>query len=653
VTGVNAGLTGEPVLRYDEMEQAQKDTSLASLVALAVVALIFIFGYRELGRPLKATACLVVGIGYTTAFATLTVGHLNILTITFVPILIGLAIDFGVHLITRYEEELRRGRTERIALDRALVATGTGICTSGLTIAAAFLAMTLTNFKGIQEMGIISGGGLLVCLVPMMTMLPAMLLKRKGQEIVQPPPVKTKTLRREKIEQLWLRRPVTMVTLGVLLTIMALLQLRNIVFDYNLLNLQSANLPAVVYEKKLLHSSPRSLLSCAAVVNSIPEALELEKRIRQLGSVLSVDSVVPLISDNQHAKLNLVRQIKAEAAAIEFRAMDRAALDLTALNRTLDTFAETLNGAMFVLNRQSLPDLREQVRILRDSLTQLRTRLAGKPVEPNASKLTVFQRALFLDLEETLTALKNQNDQEALQARDLPPGLHSRFIGRTGKFLLQIYPKRDVWQHENQEEFVRELRSIVPDVTGSPVQFYEYTISIKKSFQVSAAYALGAITLMLLLHFRNAAGVLLILMPVVVGICWMIGLMVKFGIVFNPANIIAITLLIGIGVTNGIHILNRFSEEKHPTVLAKSTGKAVLVSALTTIAGFGSLMLAQHDGIASLGKLMALGTATCMLAAITILPAVLILLTRSGWMLAHGWFSSQKAKPDDAKPSEE
>ena len=94
VPGVNVGLTGEPVLDYDEMAQSQKDTTLASIVSLVLCALIFIYGYNETGRPVKATICLLVGLAYTLAFATLTIGHLNILTITFVPMLIGLAIDF-------------------------------------------------------------------------------------------------------------------------------------------------------------------------------------------------------------------------------------------------------------------------------------------------------------------------------------------------------------------------------------------------------------------------------------------------------------------------------------------------------------------------------------------------------------------------------
>ena len=169
VPGLNVGLIGEPVLDYDEMKQSQKDITLASIVSLVLCALIFIYGYNETGRPVKATACLVIGLAYTLAFTTLTVGHLNILTITFVPMLIGLAIDFGVHLVTRYEEELRHGKTEEAAMTKAMVFTGQGIFTGALTTAGAFLAMAFTHFKGIQEMGIICGGGLLLCLVPMMT----------------------------------------------------------------------------------------------------------------------------------------------------------------------------------------------------------------------------------------------------------------------------------------------------------------------------------------------------------------------------------------------------------------------------------------------------------------------------------------------------
>ena len=240
--------------------------------------MIFIYGYQETGRPLKATVCLLPGLGYTLAFTTLVVGHLNILTITFVPMLIGLAIDFGVHLITRYEEELRRGRSEEEAIRKALVFTGQGIFTGAMTTAVAFLAMGLTNFKGIQEMGVICGGGMIVCLIPMMTMLPVMLF-RGGQNVLdhghQPTARSADDALRARLEQIWLSRPVLVTVVTVALAAIAITQFSKVYFDYDLLHMQSAGLPAVVHEKKLIDGTPQSVLFAAVIAKTPEEALEL------------------------------------------------------------------------------------------------------------------------------------------------------------------------------------------------------------------------------------------------------------------------------------------------------------------------------------------------------------------------------------------
>jgi predicted RND superfamily exporter protein len=210
-----------------------------------------------------------------------------------------------------------------------------------------------------------------------------------------------------------------------------------------------------------------------------------------------------------------------------------------------------------------------------------------------------------------------------LRVEDLPPALHDRFVGTSGKFLLQIYPNTDVWQRDNQEKFVAALRTVDPNVTGTPVQLLEYETLLKDSYVQAAWYSLAAIAIMVLFHFRSLGAVILALLPVAIGTLWLAGLMGWFGIPINLANIMTLPLVIGIGVTNGIHILNRFAEERTPNILARSTGKAVLVSGLTAIAGFGSLILAKHRGIYSLGCLMAVGIATCMIAGLTFLPALL------------------------------
>lgn len=639
VPGVNAGVTGEPVLEFDEMAQSQKDTIVASVISLVLVAFIFIYGYHESGRPIKATVCLVVGLAYTLAYATAVVGHLNLLSITFVPMLIGLAIDFGVHLVTRYEEELRHGRTEREAIERALVYTGQGIFTGCFTTAGAFLAMGFTNFRGIQEMGIICGGGLLICLLPMMTLLPVLVLRGR-QNVIDHlhPPVENP---RARIERLWLERPWTVLGLTVGASLLATSYAVGVRFDYNLLKLQSDSLPSVRFERKLLAAADRSLLYCAVITDSLPKALALERQVKNLPSVANVDSMALYLTEDQTRKLEVIREIKRTLGSLPLPPPDRGPVDLRDFDLTLWGLHGYLGLACDEVEEAGEMELLEELKALRSSIMRLRVRMTAGPRPQNAQKLAAFQQALLDDIQGTFRSLLSQDDRDRMQVEDLPPVLRNRFVSRNGdRHLLQVYPRHDVWQREYQEAFVCELRQCLdprntgsPVITGTPVQLLEYTTLLRYSYQQAALYSLVAIVFLVFLHFRSIVCVLLALIPVGVGMLWMTGVVAWKGMDFNLANIMTLPLVIGVGVTSGIHILNRFAEERTPGILAKSTGKAVLVSALTTIVGFGSLIPAKHQGISSLGYIMAVGTATCMIAAVTVLPAVLRLLMLRGWAL--------------------
>jgi hopanoid biosynthesis associated RND transporter like protein HpnN len=627
VPGVSVGVTGEPVLEFDEMAQSQVDTTTATIVALVLVLIIFIYGYAESGRPLKANAVLIVGLVYTMGYTTLTVGHLNILTITFAPMLIGLAIDFGAHLIARFEEELRHGKSEREAITLAMVNTGQGIFTGAATTAGAFFAMGITNFKGIQEMGIIAGGGLIVCLVPMMTLLPVLLLRGKQNVIDHvAPPVD----RRERIERLWLNRPTAVLVVTAALCALSVARFDKVHFDYNLLNMQSAGLPAVVFEHKLINTASNSVLFGAVVATNLQQAAQLEQQLTNLTTVANVRSMSQFLAEDATPKLALIRQVKADAGAVQFAKLDLQPANVPELLQVLFSFQGFVGAAEDVVRKEGDAKLAEQFKSLKDAVQAWRNALVAASPAHAAAQTAFYQQALLDDLQDTFTTLASQQ-ASALRAEDLPTPLRNRFIGVTGKYLLQVYPKADVWQRAPQEAFVKDLRTVDPNVTGTPVQLLEYTTLLKDSYIEAAWYATAAIALMVLLHFRSLVCVVVALLPVAIGTVWMVGFMGWFGIPFNPANIMTLPLVVGIGVTNGIHILNRFGEEKNPSILARSTGLAVLVSGLTTIAGFGSLVLAKHQGIESLGYVMAVGTATCMVASLTFLPAVLQMLLKLGW----------------------
>lgn len=629
VPGNNAGVTGPPVLRIDERDQVGRDIFMASLLSLVLCLAIFVFGYQETGRPLKAMAVLLFGTLYAFGIAEALIGHLNILSITFVPILIGLAIDFGVHLITRYEEDLRAGRSITVAMRRAIVFTGAGVLTGAAATAAAFFAMAFTNFKGIREMGLISGLGLLICLPPMLLLLPLWLLRGR-QNVLDQQSVR-RSSRRERFEQSWLTRPRRTVLIGLALTALALTQVPRLRFEYNPLELQSRGLASVELARNLIHTGDRSVLYAAVTAGSLEEATALEQRLRELPSVASVESIGRFLTGDQQAKLGLVRDIRQLIAEVQLPERDHGPLNLHNLGESLFTLQGYLGLVAGHLERTGQHVMAGELAQARRKADELYQRTRHGDTNTVSARLEIYQRALLTDVRETLANLSHQDDRSPLQLTDLPLNLRNRFIGQSGRLLLRVYPREDVWQRPAQERFVTELRTLAPDAIGTPVLLYEYLGMLSRSYREAVVYAVIMMVVLIWLHFRSLVSVLLALLPVLLGVSWLLGIMGLLGIAFNPVNVMTLPLLVGIGVTNGIHILNRYAEERCPSMLARSTGKAVIVSALTTMSGFGSLMLAKHQGIASLGYVMVIGVFACLVAALAFLPCLINLISRRGW----------------------
>jgi uncharacterized membrane protein YdfJ with MMPL/SSD domain len=366
------------------------------------------------------------------------------------------------------------------------------------------------------------------------------------------------------------------------------------------------------------------------IATNLAEAVALESQLTNLAAVASVQSITTFLTEDQTRKLAIVGDIKSSLEGIAFAPPDRQPVNIPELSRTLYSLSGYLGLAHDEVQADE-PALAKQFVSLRDAIGDLRKEMlrgTDADVAKSAHQLASFQQALFDDVGETFRALQSQDNSAPLRVQDLPEAIRDRFIGITGKILLMVYPKHDLWQREYQKEFLDQVEKLDPNVTGTPVQLYHYTDLLKRSYEEAARYSLFAIVILVLLHFRSPLCLALALVPVGVGFLWLSGLMAVFDVPLNPANILTLPLVIGIGVTNGIHILNRYAEEQTPNILARSTGKAVLVSGLTAIAGFGSLILGKHQGIQSLGYVMSVGLTTCMIAGLTFLPALLNLITR-------------------------
>ncbi len=626
------GITGTAILESEEMMAAQRDTTVASVIAAVGVVLLYFALFRGIVRPLLALATLLIGVSWSLGFTTATIGHLNIFSIAFMPMLVGLGIDYGSYFIARYEEGSAAGGAVQGALVRTCRTTCPGIATAALTTALSFGALTLTGSTGVAELGFIGGSGILLILLATFTVLPALLLLhgRRRQLRSAKPERRLEAGRRGYLEPLY-RYPWVTLAASALLTGLCLWALGRVGSDFNLLHLQDREAESVIWEHRIFDSAKQSMLFGELVAGSRSEVERKVEALKALPSVASVDSIVSVIPADQERKLQLIRGLRPVLADLVLPRVSTQPVDLGALGSTLDRIkfkmAEGGEGEGDPKEQRSRQQ-RQEVRGLIDQFVTTTGRMDKAEV---LEALSAFQTTLVQDLAEKLAVLKANLTAKPVTIADLPPELRMRYVGKGGQYRLFVFPSENVWEFPPLARFVRDIRSVDPDALGTPVLNFEFTRGIREAYAKAGLYAVLGIVALTLLAFRAVGPTLVAFSPLAVGTLWALGFMGLFGVKFNVANLIVIPLIIAPAVESGIMIVQRYREESRraetPLPLPKSTGRAVAFSALSTIVGFGSLMISRHAGIFSIGLILAVGVSAVLLASFTVLPSLLALLS--------------------------
>jgi len=605
--GVSIGLTGIPVMEDDEMRASQTSMVWASGLSMAAVILVIIAGFGGVRHALMANGVLAIGMAWAFAWATASVGHLNILSVTFTVTMIGVGIDYGTYYVGRYLEQRRQGMDCEEALLETSGRVGPGILTGAITTAVAFFAAAMTSFAGVAELGMIAGGGIMLCCAAELLVLPAVLaiVDRSflGRTIPQPVPVHA-----------WLapifRHPRIVILGGVACTMAMTGGLHELRYDHNLLNMQPEGLESVEIEKKLLEECDQSVWYALSIADSREQLLERKAKLVALPGVERVDEIASLLPVDEELKRPLIERIRGRLAALPERPPEIPVDRLDALGETL-AWAQT--------------EASKRPGGLRTAwhLERARDSLRRKGPEECYRAIAAFQQRAAGDLLSRLHALAGVADPEPPALADLPPSLVERFVGSSGRHLLKIYGRGDIWNFESLEKFVRDVRSVDPRATGNPVQAYEGSREMKRSYEQAGLYSLVVILAVLWLDFRSVKHALLAALPLALGMLQTFGLMGLVGIDLNAANLIGVPLILGIAVDYGVHIVHDALERPGPYRISASTANSVLVDALTTILGFGALMVASHRGLESLGRLLTLGVTTCTVTSLVFLPALL------------------------------
>ena len=625
--GVTVGLTGEDVISSDEMVTTQVDVETASKLALVGVALLFIIAYRGVVKPLLAVFCLLLALCWTMGFTTLTIGHLNILSVVFTTILIGLGIDFGIHILERYKEERLKGNEILLALQNTLQGTGRGNFSGAITTAMAFGAMVLTDFIGIVELGWIAGWGILFCMVAMLLVLPALVtLEEKWRKPHYEPEKSTAENQRGWADRLF-DHYYLIIGVCTVLVLIASVSLKNLRFDYNLLNLQAKGTEAVQYEMKILESAGRSAWSAAMLVDSLEEVQKRELQLKALPTVARFESISAVIPEHQQENMTFIKENLASLLGELDVEPEDVGLSWKALKKILKRIQFKLQG------REEGGDTLDHVQVAANRLRKFLEQSKNMDSAVVEKRLGNFSTLLFADYRNLMAELKANAEPQPVRIKEIPQSLRERYVSKKGKYVIHVFPSVDIWDQDERQKYLSDLRSVDPNVTGTAVHMFESTRMMTEGYVNGGLYAMTAIIIYVSFMFRNLRTVFFVLLPVLAGSIWTVGIMELIGLKLNMANLVILPLILGVGVVNGIHITHRYREEddKHTSILGKSTGQAILLSSLTTMIGFGSLMVADHSGVYSLGMVLTLGVFNCLIASVTFLPALLKLSAAKGW----------------------
>ena len=606
--GYTVQLTGSVALDHEEFGTIETGITLSGIVSLLLVAVIVFLALRY-ARLVSATLItLLAGLVITGGWAAVAVGELNLISVAFAVMFLGLAVDFGIQFCMRLREQRFQSGDAAQALDSSILITAMPLLLAGVATALGFFAFLPTSYKGVADLGIIAGGGILIAWLLTITLLPALVkLLPPGPETAPAGYQFTRGFNRWLIVH---RRGVLIVTALVSLVCLALMpKLR---FDFDPLNLKDPQAESVQVLKQLLDDPFASPYAMNVLVKDREAAKALVARLNtlpQVGRAMSIDNLVP---EGQADK----KQMLDDLAFTLGPALDPPAPP-SATGAEIRTAAKTVQAKL----DQYLQQPRGGAELVRASV-HLKHSLDRLVARPDDRALEIMSNQLLGGFPAAQTLLTEALSPADVTLEGVPADVKAGWIARDGRVRVQIFPVESQYDVNALKPFVRAVKAVAPDAVGPPVSIIESGRIVVSAFVTASALALVGTALLLWLLLRQLGDVLRTLAPLLLAFLWTLAFATLIGLPITFANIIGLPLLLGIGVTYPIyHVIAWRAGDEH--LLSSPMARGVFFSALTTMAAFGSLALSHHPGTAGLGILLSLALTFALIATYGVLPALL------------------------------
>ena len=622
--GIRLRVTGDVALADEELKSAMTGTELAGLLALVLVTGVLYLALKAAGQIIGVLLSLIMGLLLTAAFAAATVGHLNIISVAFAVLYVGLGVDYAIHFLLRYRELLEEGRDPIEALKATGGGTGYSLFLCAITTSIGFYAFMPTSYSGVAELGLIAGTGMMVSLLVTLTLMPALQRYMPIRPSIAAGVSAEASLGRLLEHPLRWRKMVYAVTLVALAASLAAIP--SIKFDYNLLNLQDQRGEAVQTFRELLKDSTNSPWHAVALTGSEEELRQLVKRLSTRPEVSRVVTILDFVPDDQEDKITMIEEL-----ALTLGPLTNASSPKNAKQYTLEQKRASMDGLRGALDRliEKNPNHpgQESARNLRASLVTILKRVDESGIEERGQLIDAIEKDLLSLLPRSMQSLSTSIEASEFNQEQLPESLRTRWLSQTGQYQIAIYPAENINDNQALRRFVRAVQEEAPQSTGAPIISLEAGEAVVDAFIMAFSLALAGIAVILLFMLRSIASTLLVLTPLLLAALFTGAVTVLMDVQFNFANIIALPLLLGVGIDSGLHMVQRSRGQvdgaRHEDLMHSSTTRAIFYSALTTLVGFGSLAFSTHQGTASMGVLLTIGLALTLICVLVILPVLL------------------------------
>ncbi len=599
-------LTGPVPMADEEFGTLREGAVSNAIVTIAVVLFILWLALRS-GRLIAAVfISLFIGLTITTMLGLMIVGAFNLISVSFAVLFVGIGVDFGIQFSVRYRAERHAVDGLKAAIIDAGKRAGVPLMLAAGATAAGFLSFLPTDYRGVSELGLIAGLGMLIAFATSITVLPALitLFNPPGE----PEPLGYAAL--APVDEFLERHRIAIIVGTAIVVTAGLPLLYWLHFDFNPINLRSPKVESVATYLELSRDPDAHTDMANVLAPSLQEAGAIADRVSKLPEVGSVMTLATFIPDHQPEKLAMIANAaKALAGAFDVKNMEPPPTDAENVDALNEGAAQLTKAA----GNQSGSGA-DAARRLSAALSTL--------AKSNQEARSRAEAAFLPPLRVALGGLQASLSPQPVTQNSLPPELRRDWMTPGGQARVAIAPKEDPNDNEAMRTFARAVLAVEPRAIDGPISVTEAGDTVVHSFIQAGLWALLSIGILLWIVLRRFGDVLLTLIPLLLAGVVTLEVCVLIGMPLNFANIIALPLLLGVGVAFKIYYIMAWRSGQ-TNLLQTSLTRAVIYSALTTATAFGSLWFSSHPGTSSMGKLMALSL-VCTLAAAVLFQPVLM-----------------------------